>query len=160
MSLSTSKRLFLICVIPVFGIFWGTSNLFAQEVFIKIRKADNKNAIVSIEGEFPGKARMESRNWKFLNNYADATDITKRIGALKLFDSQGNNIKKVEAGNFVAVGETGKFNYLVNLDPPRNVTSAAHISWLNDRNGLLMLDDLLPQFGNEIGGSENRNRSP
>ena len=40
------------------------------------------------------------------------------------------------------------WNYVTNIASPINPRASAHVSWLTDGNGILMLDDLLPQMFN------------
>lgn len=102
-------------------------------------------ARVRVEGKFSGAA-SGGKSWSFLQNYADVTNLGERIENLKLFDAQGEEIafKKLATGEFEAERIAASFQYEVKTEIPKVLTAAAHVSWLAEIDGLLMLNDLMP----------------
>ncbi|MDQ3800978.1 MAG: hypothetical protein M3384_16270 [Acidobacteriota bacterium] len=133
----------------LFSLFF----LFAQggsaqeiEATIKIL-SPAPNAVIRVEGKLPDAASA-GKNWSFLQSYADVTGLGERIENLKLFDAQNREIqiKKIAPGEFEAEKNAASFRYEVKTEiPHQQLTAAAHVSWLSDARGLLMLNDLLPQ---------------
>ena len=50
-------------------------------------------------------------------------------------------------GEYLSDSDFDRWEYKVDLSPPKNRDAAAHVSWFADGKGILMLADLLPQFG-------------
>lgn len=115
-----------------------------QNVQATIKIDSNQRSVVHISG----KSRPKSRNLSFLRSLAGVDNLGERISDVSLFDDNGKAItyQKFIAGEFVADADFTSWSYKIDLTPPKNRTAVAHISWLTERNGLLMLDDLLPQF--------------
>ena len=67
---------------------------------------------------------------------------------VELFDKNGQkvNYKKLVDGEFLAESGFESWNYQINLSLPVNPSAMAHVSWLSDGEGILMLGDLLPEF--------------
>jgi predicted metalloprotease with PDZ domain len=106
-------------------------------------------AKVQIEGKFPGVNLFSgNKNWSFPDSYADAENLGARISNFNLSDEQGKivGVKKFTDGEYVADRAAKSFNYEVKTEIPEKITSTAHISWLGENYGLLMLGDLFPQF--------------
>lgn len=129
----------------LFIFFVFSLNLSAQDISVKI-KVISLNRI-SVDGNFKNESASTS-NWSFLQNYADATNLADKIENLQLFDEKGNivELKKIIQGNFTANQKPISFKYQVNLTPSTKLTDSAHVSWLTENQGLLMLHDLLPKF--------------
>jgi predicted metalloprotease with PDZ domain len=117
------------------------------EARIKFDAARPKS--LSIEGEFLQiNPAAQSRNWSFLNNATSAENLAERIVDFNLADEKGRQIpiKKFAAGEYLAEKPAAFWTYLIEIGKPQNVNNLAHISWLDEEQGILMLDDLLPQF--------------
>lgn len=102
-----------------------------------------------VEGRFLNKSLNQSnRNWAFLRSITGAENLGARISEFSLTDEQGRivSFKKLIDGEYLADGEANSFQYQINLKPLPNAATLAHVSWLKDEQGILMLDDLLPQF--------------
>lgn len=127
------------------------SEAFSRDISASIQFSDSSKSIVKIEGKFVNKKSVIKQNWSFLQSYADAENLGRRISNFTLFDSAGNviTVKKFAEGEFVADREAVGFSYKVDLSIPENNSLMAHISWLDKTKGLLMLNDLLPQFEGE-----------
>ncbi len=102
-----------------------------------------------VEGRFLNKSLNQSnRNWAFLRSITGAENLGARISEFSLTDEQNRivSFKKLIDGEYLADGEANSFQYQINLKPLPNAATLAHVSWLKDEQGILMLDDLLPQF--------------
>ena len=145
MSIMIKK--FFLAATAISAVLLANQNAFAQTVEARIGLAANGE--ISIEGSIAERKESDGKNWSFLQTYADAENLARRIRDLRLFDRDGNEIphKKFAAGEFVAERPAEKFSYRINLRPSENTISNAHISWLSEARGLLMPNDLLPQFG-------------
>lgn len=134
----------LLGILTVFG-----QNIFAQnvEIFVKVLPTNK----IEVKGKF-AFAENSFRNWTFLKNYADAENLGERIENPEFFDKNGRKIasEKLFAGEFQAGENPLSWNYTVNLPPSPKITDAAHVSWLTNERGLLMLADILPEnFGKD-----------
>lgn len=137
----TNATIFLI-------ILLSNSSVFSQDFEIKIKLSSNGESKIFIEGKLLNNKDLIDENWSFLQNYADAENLGKRVDDLKLFDENEREIsyKKFADGVFVADRRISKFYYTVNAKVLDNLLLNAHISWLDKTHGLLMLNDLFPQF--------------
>jgi predicted metalloprotease with PDZ domain len=114
------------------------------EVLIKIAPSSER---IKIEGRFlSGASRI--KNWTFQQSYADAEGLAERFSNLQLRDINGEkvSVKKFSSGEYLATGVSEKWQYEVGLETPKQITASAHISWLTDGHGIIMLNDLLPAF--------------
>ena len=118
----------------------------AQDLEIKLKVSLSPE--ISIEGKFlDSKDAKSSREISFLQNYADVSGLGARIENLQLFDENGRKIEfeKFAAGEFYAASAPSAFAYNVKIAAPDN-SAAARVSWLAGKQGLLMFNDLLPQW--------------
>jgi hypothetical protein len=85
--------------------------------------------------------------WEFLTSYADRSDLEKRIENLKFFDENGDSVsyQKIGAGKFVADKPVRHLRYDVKVTPADDFAGIAHVSWINQPYGLLVLADLIPR---------------
>lgn len=143
-NLSLSPAIFLF-----FLSFLLASSVAARspqvEVTVKVL-ASAPQAKVRVEGKLLD-AENSGKRWSFLQNYADISGLGERIENLRLFDSNGQGIeyKKFAPGEFDAEQISVSFQYEVKVKAPEILTASAHVSWLAETHGLLMLGDLLPQ---------------
>lgn len=101
-------------------------------------------AKIKVEGNYPnGSAR-----WPFRNTYGRVVGLGDRIQSLLLTTSNGTSVplRKAAPGEFAADSLATAFTYEVSLAPPPNPADGAHISWLTEQHGFLMLADLLPDL--------------
>lgn len=133
----------LIFLALVFAPFSFTA--LAQELTVKIKIISTNQ--INVEGSFKDEI-TSSRNWSFLQDYADVSNLADRIENLQLVDNKGEKVelKKFNAGEYLASRNPISFKYQVNLTPSKKITDAAHTSWLTETRGLLMLADLLPNI--------------
>lgn len=132
------------------------SYVFAATVLILqfFTFAHAQDAEVSIKfkantAEIRGKFNSEPppRFW-LLESYGDASELLDRLSHVYFYDKQGFLIarSRLAANDTVKTANIGGFAYSVDLKPRQSPFAAAHISWKTDMEGLLMLDDLLPQM--------------
>ena len=135
-------------ILPILAAFVSILQFFAyargQKIETTIKIDPSQGSVVRISG----KNAAKSRNLSFLRSLAGNDNLGERISDVSFFDDGGNAVtyKKFAAGEYVADADFSSWSYKVDLTPTKNRTAAAHVSWLTDRSGLLMLDDLLPQF--------------
>lgn len=125
------------------------------EATIKIKSGIEKS--IMIEGKLLDENSIKAtKNWVFVRSVAGIEGLGERISELNLTDKLGEKVdfKKLIAGEYLADRTVDIFQYEVEISIPKNFLSKAHISWLQDERGILMLGDLLPQFN-----STNENTS-
>jgi hypothetical protein len=85
-------------------------------------------------------------SWSFRNSYAGALGLGERIEQFqpKRFD-EPVPVKTITPGEYRSEMLADTVTYLVRI-PPSRTADLAHLSWLNEVDGFLMLADLLPEF--------------
>lgn len=135
-------------ILPIFAAFVAILQFFTdaggQSIEATIKTDPNQSSVVQVSG----KIKAKTRNLSFLRSLAGVDNLGERITGVSLYDDNGNAVgyKKFVAGEYVADAEFTSWSYKIDLAPPKNRAAAAHISWLTERSGILMLDDILPQF--------------
>ena len=112
---------------------------------------------ILVEGHFVEPMRRKSpRNLSFLQELAGKDGLAARIDDIKLTDAEGLDLpfKRLNPGEILADSGIGGWRYKVSSGIPFERNIAAHITWLSGTEGLLMLDDLLPQA--DSGGKRGR----
>lgn len=101
---------------------------------------------VSVSGRGPVRSTLS-----FVKSDVGFKDLAFRVTNISMKDAAGRAVgfKEPIKGEIVADGEFVEWSYLIDLSPRKEQTAAAHISWLTDENGLLMLGDILPIFSVE-----------
>ncbi len=133
-----------------FGII--VSNASAQTIEVNLGIEAGAPQTVVIDGGFLQQNAIESnRNWVFLNSFSGIENLAARISDLSLNDKSGLKIsyKKFASGEYLADDAASFWSYRIaaNLPlSPQNTNAPAHVSWVDGERGILMLDDLLPQF--------------
>ncbi len=105
--------------------------------------------LMRVKGKFLQSNIIQSnKNWAFARSIGNVENLGARVSDLNLTDKKGQPIaiKKLIDGEYLADSEANAWSYQINLNPPRDETAVAHISWLKDEQGILMFGDLLPQF--------------
>jgi hypothetical protein len=113
---------------------------------------DNERRTATIEGRFGEDSDIRNRrNFVFAKAVAGDADLAKRISDLKVFDASGSpiEIRKLIDGEYLAGSDAVRWSYTLDLSPGRVWAAAAHRSWIGGDAGILMTDDLLPQFGED-----------
>ena len=115
----------------------------AQGLTARISLIDPAQPKLKIEGTY-GRGSLR---WTFTNTYGRIMDLGNRIQNLRV-SSDGKQIplQRVGPGEFTTERAAVEFSYEVNISPPANPSDAAHISWLEEQHGYLMLADLLPDL--------------
>ncbi len=128
-----------------FIVLFSYQATFSQDAKLSIKVISETR--ISINGEFSDQ-KNSFKNWTFLQNYADVTNLAEKIEKFQLFDEKGNAIeaKKLMSGEYLAVKEPKSWNHEVNLTPSAKLTDSAHSSWLAKDHGLLILADIFPKF--------------
>ena len=144
-SMSISHKRFSAWLIFA-GILLFAPPVCAQvDAVIKISSPESAR----IEGRFfDENSNQSNKNWSFLNSIVGVENLGARISDFKLFDGQGQtvSVKKLIDGEYLAEGEGARFSYQINLKSPPDVKAKAHVSFIDNETGLLMLGDLLPQI--------------
>lgn len=101
-----------------------------------------------------GERSTPTRAWSFRNVYASAMNLGERIEKLTLADTNGSDVpaRKLAPGEFEAATAATRFVYELKLDAPLFEGDAAHVSWLTNERGFLMMGDLLPLAASEKEG--------
>lgn len=133
----------LILAVCVFFVFQTARAQSAVETQIVVTKTHS--VIVT------GKIRNSQKIWRFVDQAANVQNLTGRIAKFELFDDAERAVKYAQnqTGDFVGETAASRWRCEIKLDFPKNSASAAHVSWLTNKNGVLMLDDLLPELADE-----------
>ena len=119
----------------------------AQDIKATIEfNANNPNTAI-INGRFADqKFSSKNRNLSFVRSISGISDLGDRLSEVKLRDANGTNVQFITAvpGEYVADKTFINWNYKVDLNPLKQRSGVAHLSWINVDHGLLMLGDLLP----------------
>ena len=127
----------------------------ASDIVVTVKISGGERPTASVAGKFTNaEQRRNSKNFSFLRSVAGTDGLGKRITRVDLTGSDGKrlNHKQLIDGEFLAEGDIAGWSYVMDLTPPASQNSAAHVSWISNDAGILMLADLLPQFEN--GGSD------
>lgn len=144
--MSKNLRSILVILAAFLVILQIFTDASGQDVEATIEIDSNRGSVVRISG----KSGSKSRNLSFLRSLAGVDNLGERISDVSLFDNGGKAVthKKFIAGEYVADAEFTSWTYRIDLAPPKTRTASAHVSWLTSENGILMLSDVLPIFGN------------
>ncbi len=126
------------------------TNAGAQDVEIRVKIEVDQPAIAVIDGIFKTDRPVKSaKSLSFLMSYAGIDGLGERVSELLLMDKNGKSVesRRLIAGEYLAESEFRSWSYKFSLEPHTNATAAAHLSWIADERGVIMLDDLLPQLG-------------
>ncbi len=135
-------------ILAAFGLILQFFTFGNAQYFKATIKAEPKlSSIVVVNGKNP----VGRRNLSFLFRAAGTDKLGERISDVNLFDQAGNAVtyKKFIAGEYVANADFWSWNYKIDLSPSPSRSASAHISWITARNGVFMLDDMLPKFADK-----------
>lgn len=141
---SSSARVIL------FAIFlqcWALSALYGQEAEISISVHAGRPHRAEIRGRFIDNESQRIREIYLLDDYAGISGLASRFSPILLYDQQGFLVarRSMIAGERRTIRDFSGFAYSVALAASEQPSGAAHISWINENGGVLMLDDLFPQ---------------
>lgn len=145
--MSIIKQRFSITALILAEILFFSFVAAAQEFEATVEISSS--SFVKIEGKFLKENFSQSRkNWSFLNSVGGVENLGARVSYFSVFDKQGRaiSINKLTDSEFLAEEIADSFKYQINLSSLQSITGKAHVSWLSGEQGILMLDDLLPQF--------------
>ncbi|GIU82083.1 MAG: hypothetical protein KatS3mg006_1147 [Pyrinomonadaceae bacterium] len=110
-------------------------------VEVTLSLSTNQTISVEIESE------KADAFWEFLTSYANVTNLEKRIENLKFFDENGLEISyaRIGEGKFVVDKPVKHIRYDVKTALAENFAGIAHVSWIDQSQGLLVLADLIPR---------------
>jgi hypothetical protein len=116
--------------------------IYGQQTSATIKITTGPSPSVSIALDFPNRRQLS-----FLRSVAGTTDLPHRISNLRLVESAGGasvSNRELGPGEFLAQKDFNRATYEINLVPSKQRNAAAHVSWIKDELGILMLADLLP----------------
>ncbi len=107
----------------------------------------------------PGQVRIELESplandtWSFPNAYAGIVGLGNRVEKISAQTADGRNIpvRKLAPGEFKTLEMAVHLSYEVRIAEPPRLSNKSHISWLNNREGLIMMADLLPSSISQQG---------
>ncbi|MBA2619581.1 MAG: hypothetical protein H0U87_00100, partial [Acidobacteria bacterium] len=125
----------------------------AQTIEASVKIEASAPQTVIINGRFLQQDAIASnKNWIFLNSLSGVENLAERVSDLNLSGKNGGKIpvKKLASGEYLTDEAASFWNYRIAVNPPllpQSANALAHVSWIEvERRGILMLDDLLPQF--------------
>jgi hypothetical protein len=154
---SLEKPYLIKTVMVLLFILCPVNSAVSQEIAVKIKipsatetKAQIEGKIISETDGTPSKGR---KNWSYLQLYADVQGLGGRIKSFEIPNDNSNTVKRLISGEYETLRPSGNWKSEFVLDIPPEITASAHISWLSQDRGLLMMADLLPQFGKNVKGT-------
>jgi len=128
-------------LLPVLCIL---SAVQAQDLDVRVKIRGG--GIISVEGKKLLPEIAEERTIYFLRESAGHEVPTDRISALALTNPSGQSLlyRKMGRDQYFADGKFNSWSYDLVPGVPKKGAAGAHISWLADDRGMLMLDDILP----------------
>ena len=130
--------------------------LLGLQIFTEVRAqgieadivVDASGQTAKISGRImDGFVPANKRNVVFKKTVAGNDRLAERISELELFGTRPIAFRRLMAGEYLAEADFAEWSYRIDLKSPAGKAAAAHSSWIGQENGILMLDDLLPQFG-------------
>lgn len=140
--------LILFAVLQNFTIAFGSDLIVSVKLDPTLRKAQ-------VSGRFSDDSRVGNRkNLGFLTPGTDRRSEVSRIEGLIALDRSGKRVdlRQLIDSEYLAETEFHSWTYFKDLSPATG-SSAAGVSWLAEDRGILILDDLLPQFVVNGGGA-------
>ncbi len=136
---------FIFAAFAVLQIFTLTN---AQDLDVTLKVSSKIEVTGAIT---PNSTINNRRNLGILRSRANELPGSKRITDVRMMDEADRLIEYRELidGEYLASSDITSFAYGVDSTSLDNRTGAAHGSWIAGGVGLLMLDDLLPQFGTQ-----------
>lgn len=144
MNKGFSSKLLLISL-----ILCGGTCLAAQDLEVTCRFEESGGPHIRISGRILAKDKIGPlRSWAFTQS-----DSSSRISGLELKNEDGQNVpyKKLIEGEYLADSGAVDWVYDIDLTHSGDFTSKAHISWVVDRQGILLTGDLLPLIRSKNG---------
>jgi hypothetical protein len=150
-----------------FWVLLGSLGLILQ-IFTLVQAQDltatitvGPDSTVAIEGTLI-KGRT-TRHLPFTLEYAGIEGLGERVSDVKAWNSwkqEAVPLRRLIAGEYLADAEFDVWSYKMSLVPRKEAFAAAHLSWVGQKGGVLMLYDLLPELGKDINSATVRLRVP
>src|SRR5262245_53820421 len=130
-------------LLPLLLILQSFNNSFGQNLSAKITIDSTNSSSLSVSGSFEGTA---NRNFWLLKDFGGFGDLGKRISDVSLKSSDGRSIdvRQLQPGEYLASAGFEYFEYRIDLLPPKTPSVTAHVSWISNDRGIIMLGDVLP----------------
>jgi hypothetical protein len=118
----------------------------AQNVAVKVEIREDLGSKVRVVGRVP---EQKTRNLSFVRSIGGFDKLGERVSEVALKDGSGNVVSYLSPipGEYIADADIAEFSYLIDLSPRKEQNAAAHVSWLANGVGALMLADMLPRVG-------------
>ncbi|HEX8288756.1 MAG TPA: hypothetical protein VF556_12205 [Pyrinomonadaceae bacterium] len=130
-----------------------TGKISAQTIEAKIKIAAPN--VIDVQGKIrDAKTLQNEKNFSFLRSTVGIENLGERISEVDLTDAENRKVeyKKLVAGEYLAEKPFDFWSYKVKAEVSNNLAAMAHVSWISGEQGILMLDDLLPQAASQAGG--------
>ena len=132
---------------PISAIFVLILQIFTQAQDLSVTISIS-GRVAKVEGVILPGFQLGTQNFYFQKGVVGNADLGKRASDISLTGETGLvSSRQLIPGEYLAVGKYTRWSYNVDLTPTKNRVAAAHASWIGEKEGVLMLDDLLPQFG-------------
>ena len=127
----------------------GTSVWSPPPITAMISVEPGSSPIARVRGRFSRDRQADRQKSFTIAVAAAAIPLGDRIDDLKLLDRDDNPIpfRRIGPGEYLADREIDGWSYTIALSPATDQRAAAHASWFSADAGILMMGDLLPEFG-------------
>ena len=118
----------------------------AQDITAEVKIDAEMPTIANVKGRFLSSG-TQYKNLSFLREYAGIEGLGERISGLELRNAADKTVafKMLIPGEYLAEDNFDNWQYKFDLAKHKRPVNAAHVSWVDENLGILMLDDLLPQ---------------
>jgi hypothetical protein len=120
----------------------------AQAQDIEVRIKIGSRGVITVEGKKLTPAPGSEGILHFSSGYAGHEIPIGRISEIVLTDESGRSFAftKPDETGYLAHEGFNSWSYKLIPGIPKSGAAAAHVSWLAETRGILMLDDILPKF--------------
>ena len=142
--MSKTSRSFLQVFALLLLILHLFNNSNAQDIVTKITIDADEPTTAYVEGGFVDY--RNDRNLSFVRDFGGSDGLAQRFSKVQLFVGKKSPVRsrKLMEGEYVAEDSFSSWSYRVDLRSLQN-SSSALVSWLGNKGGMLMLNDILPQ---------------
>lgn len=144
--MSKLRPAFYFVFAAIFQVLQIFTNVFGQTVGTVITANEN-STVISVTGSLKDKRSIKNpRNFSLVRVLPGSENLARRISDVTLFGADGKEVefKKLLDGEYLAENDIASWSYKIDLEVPKERNAAAHISWISNDRGILMLSDLLP----------------
>src|SRR5689334_15430199 len=125
------------------GLVLCSGSVYAQQTRAVLNVTTGASPKVSVVLDFQSRKQLS-----FENSVAGIDNLAARITNLKFLQSgsgPGVSYRQLVPGEYLTDRDFSQVTYDVDLSPLKQRTAAAHVSWIKDDLGILMLGDVLPK---------------